>query len=173
MFRYSEEIQTKFNAFYENAGLLNEHLNITPLMYGSLAVADIVHRNNITVDDIDVLIPEAYLTGEGWQRFCHVLATHGYVLTDEHEHTFVKDGVSYAYASIEDLLPFAGIDPSTFSSLHEYSCDGYTYCRLLPDEMLRVYEKSSQDGYRVGTRPKKDAEKIQLLSDYIATDDLF
>ena len=34
----------------------------------------------------------------------------GYVLYDLHEHAFEKSGLSLAFASIESLTPFAGID---------------------------------------------------------------
>lgn len=50
----------KKSAFFNNAKLLNEKLNIIPLMYGSLGL-EYITNESLNADDIDILIPEFYL----------------------------------------------------------------------------------------------------------------
>ena len=110
-------------------------------------------------DDIDILIPRVFIT-ERWHEFKVLLETHGYVLADEHEHTFARDGVAYSYADIEDLESFAGINTEDIE-LHE--TDGVRFLLLSLEQYLAVYKQSSKDGYRVNVRQKKDADKIRFI----------
>ena len=148
----------KFNLFLENARLLSDKIDVLPLLYGSLGL-ELLTGDILGADDIDVLIPRVFIT-DRWQEFKAVLEEHGYVLADEHEHTFVRDGVSYSYADIEDLESFAGINTEDIE-MHEV--DGVRFMLLTLEQYLAVYQKSSKDGYRVNVRQKKDADKIRLI----------
>ena len=87
-----------------------------------------------------------------------------YVLTDQHEHTFTKDNVSYSYASIEELASFAGIMESDISEHN----DGDARFKLLTlEQYLKVYTTSLKDGYRINIRQKKDEEKIVIIKKYL------
>ena len=77
---------TKFQLFIDNASLLSENFDITPLLYGSLGL-EYLTGCNLESDDIDILIPKAFVT-DRWDEFCAVLENSGYILIDEHEHTF-------------------------------------------------------------------------------------
>ena len=148
----------KFNLFIENARLLSDKFNIAPLLYGSLGLEHLT-GDALDADDIDILVPRVFIT-DRWQEFKAVLEEHGYVLTDEHEHTFVRDGVAYSYADIEDLESFAGIHAEDIE-MHEV--DGVRFMLLTLEQYLAVYQKSSKDGYRVNVRQKKDADKIRFI----------
>ena len=148
----------KFNLFLENARLLSEKLDIVPLLYGSLGL-EYLTRDVLGVDDIDILVPRVFIT-DRWQEFKAVLEEHGYVLVDEHEHTFVYDGVAYSYADIEDLESFAGI---RMKDIEMREADGVSFLMLSLEQYLAVYKKSSKDGYRVNVRQKKDADKIRFI----------
>ena len=148
----------KFNLFLENARLLSEKLGIVPLLYGSLGL-EYLTGDVLGVDDIDILVPRVFITNR-WQEFKAFLEEHGYVLLDEHEHTFVRDGVAYSYADIEDLESFAGISTEDIE-MHE--ADGVRFLLLSLEQYLAVYQKSSKDGYRVNVRQKKDADKIRFI----------
>ncbi len=144
--------------FFKNAKLLNEKFDIIPLMYGSLGLEYITGKN-LSADDIDILIPEVLLT-DRWNEFKEFLTNEGYVLFDEHEHTFGKDGVFYSYASLEELESFAGIKLSDIS----IQSKGTVQFRLLSlEQYLMVYSSSVKDGYRVNIRKKKDKEKIEFI----------
>ena len=91
----------KKQCFFENAKLLNEWFEIVPLMYGSLGL-EYITNENLNADDIDILIPDVFIK-ERWGEFKSFLISQGYVLIDEHEHTFEKNGIAYSYASIEEL----------------------------------------------------------------------
>ena len=84
-------IINKFKLFLENARLLSDKFNIVPLLYGSLGL-EYLTGDALGSDDIDILVLRVFIT-DRWQEFKAVLEEHGYVLADEHEHTFVRDGV--------------------------------------------------------------------------------
>ena len=149
---------SKFNLFLENARLLSDKLGIVPLLYGSLGLEHLTGEA-LGADDIDILVPRVFIT-ERWQDFKSVLEMRGYVLTDAHEHTFVRDGVAYSYADIEDLESFAGIRAE---DIETHEVNGVRFLLLSLKQYLAVYRRSSMDGYRVNVRQKKDAEKIRFI----------
>ena len=148
----------KFNLFLENARLLSDKFGIVPLLYGSLGL-EYLTGDALVLEDIDILVPRVFIT-ERWHEFKSFLEEQGYVLADEHEHTFVRDGVTYSYADIEDLEFFAGINTEDIE-VHE--ADGVRFMLLTLEQYLAVYQKSSKDGYRVNVRQKKDADKIRFI----------
>ena len=149
---------TKFNLFLENARFLSDKFDIVPLLYGSLGL-EYLTGDVLGVDDIDILVPRVFIT-ERWLEFKELLETQGYALTDEHEHTLVRDGVAYSYADIEDLEAFAGINTKDIE-IHEV--DGVRFLLLSLEQYLAVYKQSSKDGYRVNVRQKKNADKIKFI----------
>ncbi len=148
----------KFNLFLENARLLSNDLGMVPLLYGSLGL-EYLTGNDLGADDIDILVPCVFIT-ERWHEFKELLEAQGYALTDEHEHTFVRDGVTYSYADIEDLESFAGI---RMKDIEMREADGVNFLMLSLEQYLAVYKQSSKDGYRVNVRQKKDADKIRFI----------
>lgn len=148
----------KINLFLENARFLSDRFDIVPLLYGSLGL-EYLTGDDLGADDIDILVPRVFIT-ERWQEFKTVLEEHGYVLTDECEHTFVRDGVAYSYADIEDLESFAGI---RIEDIVVREADGVRFLLLSLEQYLAVYQKSSKDGYRVNVRQKKDTDKIRFI----------
>ena len=148
----------KFNLFLENAQFLSDKFNIVPLLYGSLGL-EYLTGDDLGADDIDILVSRVFIT-ERWHEFKSLLEAQGYVLVDEHEHTFARDGAAYSYADIEDLESFAGINTEDIE-LHE--TDGVRFLLLSLEQYLLVYQKSSKDGYRVNVRQKKDADKIRFI----------
>ena len=148
----------KFNLFLENARLLSDKFGIVPLLYGSLGL-EYLTGDDLGADDIDILVPRVFIT-ERWHEFKALLEAQGYVLADEHEHTFVCDGLSYSYADIEDLESFAGINTE---DIEMYEADGVSFLLLSLEQYLAVYRQSSKDGYRVNVRQKKDAVKIRFI----------
>ena len=148
----------KFNLFLENAQFLSDKFDIIPLLYGSLGL-EYLTGDALDADDIDILVPHVFIT-ERWHEFKSFLEVQGYVLADEHEHTFVRDGVAYSYADIEDIEPFAGI---RMKDIEMREADGVRFLLLSLEQYLAVYNQSSRDGYRVNVRQKKDADKIRLI----------
>ena len=148
----------KLDLFLENTRLLLDKLGIVSLLYGSLGL-EYLTGDILGADDIDILVPLVFIT-ERWHEFKSFLEAQGYVLADEHEHTFVRDGVAYSYADIEDLESFAGIHARDIE-IHE--ADGVRFLLLSLEQYLLVYQKSSKDGYRVNIRQKKDAVKIRFI----------
>ena len=148
----------KINLFLENARLLSDKHGIVPLLYGSLGL-EYLTGDALGSDDVDILVPRVFIT-ERWHEFKALLEARGYVLTDAHEHTFVRDGVVYSYADIEDLEPFSGIN---IEAIEMHEVDGIRFLLLSLEQYLAVYKQSSKDGYRVNVRQKKDADKIRFF----------
>ena len=149
---------SKFNLFLENARLLSEKFGIVPLLYGSLGLEHLTGEA-LGADDIDILVPRVFIT-ERWQEFKAMLEKLGYVLTDAHEHTFVRDGVAYSYADVEDLKSFAGIRAE---DIETREVNGVCFLLMSLEQYIMVYKRSSMDGYRVKVRQKKDADKIKFI----------
>lgn len=151
----------KFKNFLENAKLLNGQFRIVPLLYGSLGLENITEAD-LHSDDIDILIPGEFVTGDNWLPLVAFLEAQGYTLVDEHEHTFLKDDIEYSYAAIENLKSFANIDPKDIGI---YEKSGVRYKSLSLDQYLTVYQRSLEDDYRVNVFKKKeqDEEKISFI----------
>jgi len=150
---------TKFDYFLQNAEMLNDKFNITPLLYGSLGL-EVLTNTTLDADDIDILIPQVFVTGDKWKELELFFESHGYELIDEHEHTFRNDGIDYSYASIEDLKEFAGID---ICDIESRNVSDTKFMLLSLEQYLKVYQKSSQDGYRMNVKEKQDNQKIEFI----------
>lgn len=148
-----------FPLFLETAELLHRNFGFLSLLYGSVGL-EWLTGTSFHADDIDILIPGRYVTGEQWHALRDCLTRHGYRLTDLREHTFHKDGVAYAFADVEGLADFAGIEPQAIAV---HSAAGVPFLLLSLAQYLRVYERSVQDGYRIHIRKKKDAQKIDRI----------
>ena len=148
----------KKKMFLEIARKLNEKLKVTPLLFGSLGLEQRLGEK-LNADDIDILSPEEYLN-EKWDKLIEVMTALGYSLYDVHEHAFEKEGVSAAFASIENLVLFAGVDITRIPVMSE---DSVWYYLLELEDYLKVYTASSKDGYRRDTKNKNDTEKIELI----------
>ena len=144
--------------FFENAKLLYDKFGIVPLMYGSLGL-EYITNENLNADDIDILISEIFIT-DRWNEFKDFLISEGYVLIDEHEHTFQKNNISYSYASIEELKSFTGIE---LSDIEQRCGNGIKFKLLSLEQYLKVYRASAKDGYRITVREKKDNDKIAFI----------
>ena len=145
-------------AFFENAKLLNRKFKIVPLMYGSLGL-EYITGENLHADDIDILIPKIFINAQ-WEEFVKELEKEGYVLIDEHEHTFEKDGIYYSYAQFEELEQFAGISAAEIEMVCK---NDVRFWVLSLEQYLKVYQASAKDGYRIQVREKKDYEKIKFI----------
>lgn len=152
----------KSSLFFKNAKLLNQKLSIIPLIYGSSGL-EYITGESLDACDIDILIPEVFIN-DRWNELKKVLDDAGYVLTDEHEHTFKKEGIDYSYASLEELKPFAGISPF---ELEEKEKEDARFLVLSLEQYKKVYLKSQKDGYRINVRKKKDSEKLSFIEGYL------
>lgn len=154
---------TKFDYFLQNAEILNDKFNIVPLLYGSLGL-ELLTNSSLNADDIDILIPQVFVTGDKWKEFKLFLESHGYTLINEHEHTFRKDCVDYSYASVESLKEFADID---ICDIEIRNISGTKFMLLSLEQYLKVYQKSSLDGYRINVKEKQDKQKIEFIKQQI------
>lgn len=148
-----------YRAFLEVCKLISGKFLIIPLLYGSLGLEKLTGET-LNADDIDILIPTVYVRGEQWIDFKLFLETNGYILIDEHEHTFQKDGVCYSFACVEELKEFAGVLQKDIPIVEDQETRFYL---LALEQYLAVYQRSSTDGYRINQKEKRDQEKIALI----------
>ncbi len=152
---------TKFDYFLQNAEMINDKFNTVPLLYGSLGL-EVLTNSSLNAHDIDILIPQVFVTGDKWKVFKLFLENYGYALIDEHEHTFRKGDIDYSYASIEGLKEFSGID---ICDIEIRNISGTKFMLLSLEQYLKVYQKSSQDGYRMNVKEKQDNQKIEFINE--------
>lgn len=151
-------MEIKKKEFIRIAYELNKKLGIIPLLFGSLGLEQRL-QTNLNSDDIDVLIPDEFLN-EKWDFIVKIMSDNEYALYDLHEHAFEKDGLQLAFASIENLIPFADVNLAKIPTIEE--CGVRYYLLDLPD-YLKVYTASSKDGYRKNKKNKNDRQKIDLI----------
>ncbi len=144
--------------FLRIAGQLNKRLHIVPLLFGSLGLEQRLNMD-LNADDIDVLIPEAFLK-EKWSELLSLMHDNGYALYDLHEHAFQKAECKVAFASIESLTTLAGVDLAGIPLVEE---GGVRYFLLDLQDYRKVYLASSKDGYRKDRKHKNDSHKIELI----------
>lgn len=150
-------MHAKWAAFLEIAARFNK-IGVTPLLYGSLGLSERLRRD-LHADDIDVLIPAEYLRGK-WEITVQIMQQEGFALCDLHEHAFSRGGLVAAYAPLEELHGFAGVD---IAAIPVCRASGAEYLLLALADYLRVYQASAKDGYRRDTKHKNDSEKIRLI----------
>lgn len=148
----------KYDEFLRIAALINSELGATPLLFGSLGLERRLGAD-LSADDIDVLLPERWLKSD-WGALTAFMNRDGYALCDKAEHEFTKGGFKVAFAVIESLGPFAGVDISAVPVVSER---GARYYLPALEDWLKVYTASSKDGYRRDVRGKKDGAKIELI----------
>lgn len=147
----------KTDLFLSVAKELNA-IGVTPLLYGSLGL-EVLLKTDLRAEDIDILIPEVYLNAQ-WQTVVSMMDSLGCILYDLHEHAFQKEGVSIAFASIEELVSFADVH---VCAKHLRTENGVSFYLLTPEAYLKVYTASAKDGYRKDKKHKNDCEKISLI----------
>jgi hypothetical protein len=155
---FEQGIDSMTNYFLENAKLISKLFGITPVLYGSVSLEYLIGKP-MGADDIDILIPRIFLR-ERWDEFRGTLENFGYSLIDEKEHTFLKNQICFSYAEVEELESFAGIK---YDEIQLVEKDKIEFKLLSLEQLLKVYQKSSKDGYRIITRNKKDLEKIRII----------
>lgn len=94
------EVDQKFGVFVEVTGVLNSHLNITTIPFGSLGVNKLVGWEVTPVGDIDILIPDEYLKQEQIKlRTSLEQLGFGFKDQGEHEFRFQRGDQTVAFAS--------------------------------------------------------------------------
>lgn len=147
-----------FHHFAAVANTLNKRFNISPLLYGSLGL-EALTKIPLYPEDIDLLIPLTFIR-ERWEELQSELEHQGYELIDRDEHEFSNGQHKIGFSHIEDLEEYAAIDSN---DIEQRNYKGATFKLLNLEQYHRVYSRSLQDGYRIDTRGKKDAEKIKLI----------
>lgn len=148
----------KYHEFLKIAAALNQKLGCTPLLFGSLGLSRRLDAD-LSPDDIDVLLPREFLT-DRWAELTALMHSLGYTLYDLHEHAFEREGLSAAFAELEGLADFAGVDVSAIPILSDAGCN---YRLLTLFDYRKVYAASAKDGYRRDKKMKNDRSKIDLI----------
>jgi len=151
-------MQEKYNEFIRVAFCLNTNLNITPLLYGSLGLQQLV-TVELFPEDIDILVPQEFIK-EKWIDLKESVEGIGYKLVDLHEHEFLNGRYKIAFSFIEDLKEYAKIFEEDIKTITNKEIK---YKVLDLDQYLRVYEKSIEDNYRKEKNNSKDSEKIRII----------
>ncbi|MEH7455548.1 hypothetical protein [Gottfriedia acidiceleris] len=149
-----------FNEFLRISKILNKEHNIVPVLFGSLGLQKISDLE-FSPQDIDILVPLEFLRDK-WNSFQLTVESMGYKLVDLHEHEFKKYDINIAFSYEEDLYQFAEVE---YKGLKIINVNGIRYKTLSIEEYLKVYKKSSIDGYRRNKNNNKDLVKINTIEE--------
>lgn len=149
----------KFQLFLEVTKGINEKLNCSPVLFGSLGVS-IVTEKQITVNDIDILLPDRYLNID-WPELKKFANSIGFELINEHEHEFRRLDEIIAFAEYS-VLSDVGL---TINDLTDKQNDGVDFKLPSAEQLIKIYQYSQKDGYRLQKR--NDAEKLDVLKNFI------
>jgi len=152
----------KVKIFFEVARALNRY-RVIPILFGSLGLYRVIEKLERRVNDIDILIPDEVL-GEKWTQLLKIVNELGFVLKDEREHEFVRNGEIIAFGKASDLVRLAGID---FKELKTTDEDGAKFKELSPEQYLHCYRCMLRDRYRQEKRGSADKEKGALIEKYL------
>lgn len=151
-----------FEEFLKIARHLNKELEIIPVLYGSLGLQQ-VSGIDFSPQDIDVLVPLKFINEE-WTDLKQTIEYLGYEFVDLHEHQFRKNNIKLAFAPLESLAEFAGVN---HSALNIVQVNAVKYKSLTLDDYLKVYSKSFSDGYRSTKNNNKDLIKIEAIKNIL------
>lgn len=147
-----------YKEFIRICTALNEELQLTPVLYGSLGLGKAVSRD-FSPHDIDILVPLVFLE-EQWEELQHIVGLLGYSLVNVREREFHNGDNQIGFSFVEDLKDFADID---YRNLKKTDDGGAEYFVLSAADYLKVYAKSAEDGYRRTKNNQKDIQKIEYL----------
>jgi len=152
----------KFEIFLEVAGNLNNFLNVTPILYGSLGLYKIIEEYG-KCNDIDVLVPDEFVD-EKWNELISLMEKIGFKLKDEHEHEFIRNSEKVAFAKQNDLIKRIKLYPN---NLTVHDINNIKFKELSAKDYLSVYRLMLRDSYRQEKRGMTDQKKIDLIEKYI------
>jgi hypothetical protein len=148
-----------YEEFIKVSKILNQQLNIVPVLYGSLGLGKLT-QIDFSPQDIDILVPLTFLE-EKWKTLIQTMEQLDYIMVDLNEHEFMKNDIKIGFAFTEDLLDFADVD---YRSLKVFEDNGTKFHFLTISDYLKVYNKSLQDGYRRTKNNNKDLIKLEILN---------
>ena len=154
--------KSKLRVFLEVAKALNREYNMVPILYGSLGLNRLIGEFG-PAGDIDILVPPRYIQ-EDWPKFRIFIERLGFILKDEHEHEFERDGIRTAFGNEYELKTFTGID---YENLEIEELKGARFKRLNAEQYLRVYELMGRDNYRVKKRGSEDLDKLRRIREFL------
>ncbi|MGC9059578.1 MAG: hypothetical protein ACP5H3_04210 [Candidatus Aenigmatarchaeota archaeon] len=101
--------EKKLLIFYEVARALNK-TNIIPILFGSLGLYKAINKLEMKVNDIDILVQDEF-TEKKWSKLCEIMKQLSFILKDEHEHEFERNGELVAFGKANDLVKLARVYP--------------------------------------------------------------
>lgn len=149
----------KFQIFLEVAMAVHEKFRIIPMLYGSLGLERRL-TINLDVNDVDILVPERYLTIY-WEKLYDLMLKIGFRLYDLYDHSFERCGVVVKFGSIESLKDLAGIPISKIPRENS----PVAYYLLSAQQYIKVYKALPEND-------SKYAEKVQIIENKLREDEI-
>ncbi len=153
---------SKLKIFLEVVRVFNRN-KIIPVLYGSLGLYRAIDELERKVNDIDILLPDEFLT-EKWNQLLNIMNDLNFVLKDKYEHEFIRDREIVAFGKVRDLVKLGKID---FEELKISEKDNAKFRELSPEQYLNCYKFMLRDTYRQEKRGNADKEKIALIEKYL------
>ena len=129
-----KQTDKQHETFIEVAKKLNQEFNEVPVLYGSFGLERIIQKG-IKAADIDILVRNE-LVQEHWDALKKCVEGMGFILKDEEEHEFERDGVRIAFAPETDVRWLTGGDPKT---LNVTTIEEMRFRELTVEQYLELY----------------------------------
>ena len=150
------------NRFREIVTALNRQYRIVPVLYGSLGLSRLM-PGEITVNDIDILVPDEYLENR-WDELRDTVKALGYTLMSVTDRQFERTGQQVQFAPISDLDDIDLELKDLVITEEKHAC----YYELDLEQYRAVYEFCLADDER--TDKEKDTAMLHMIDRHRETD---
>ena len=151
------EIHKKLSTFLEIARALNRY-NIIPVIFGSLGFYHLIDQVLDKIGDIDIIIPNIYLT-EKFNELKNILGEIGYRQDTDYPHEFTKGEDQIGFEPESDLSDIK----IEINKLEPSELEGVKFKELSLEDYLKVYKRNLATHEPKVLKIKKKIEKIKSL----------
>lgn len=152
------DIQNKYDLFLVLAKGVNEHFQISPVLFGSVGLYLQLHTEK-EVDDLDLLLPQTFMD-ERWEELKKFMLDQGFQLVSEEKHGFSNGQHLVEFSTDEEIFRLTGVPAEALKHEHEYGAD---FRVLSLRQYLALYQALSEDEKRTKQKSLQDQEKIRLI----------
>lgn len=156
----------KFSIFLEIARVLNKH-QIIPIIYGSLGLYHLIGKQLDEVDDIDIVVPNRYLTDK-FDELKSIMTSIGYNQDRTFPHEFSKDTCQIGFEPESELQ---GLEINTHI-LETRELDEARFKQLRLSHYLKIYTKNLQMYELKVTKIKKKIGVVEKKLKELSTKDI-
>jgi len=149
------------NTLIEVSKILNEEFHVVPLLYGSLALQEVLDKN-YNAHDIDLLISKEVLKNK--IDLIQAFVMHGFTYFNQEVLTFEKNGIEIEISNLEQWIKNSNWDIEENILINQ---DHVKYQQLSARNLEKLYQFLIKDKRRSKEKKQKDQEKLNDLKKFL------